>query len=144
VSALHDALGAAALRAGLALVHEGLVKAYLPVADLGQKITIGSDPQPGSAPALRRPNTALRYIQYDPARVGSRSYHEIVFKLPALIAVVDQVHSRVNAEILHPGVIRHIRAPLIGVAADEVVTLARQLIRTRRGRIGTRPGQFHA
>ena len=59
--------------------------------------------------------------QPDRPRVGARTDDEVVFELPLLGAVVDQVDAGVDVAIGHARVCRHIRAPAAGIAADERV-----------------------
>jgi len=81
--------------------------------------------------------------EFDRARVGAGLDYEIVFQLP-LVAVIHQVHARIDVRIFHLGVVRHVGAPLLGIIADEVVRLARQFVETDH--FGVRVGayQFHA
>src|ERR1044071_7596582 len=55
---------------------------------------------------------------------------EVVFEL-ALVAVVDEVDAVVDARVPDLRVVRHVRAPLRGVVADEVVALAGQRLDAR-------------
>ena len=65
--------------------------------------------------------------QMDRPRVCARLEHEIVLKLAAS-AVVDQIDARVDAVVCDAPVVRDVGLPAAGIAADEVVALARALI----------------
>ena len=67
--------------------------------------------------------------QRDETRISAGSNDEVMFQL-ALVAVVHQIHTGIDGVIFHLGVRRHIRAPLLRVVADEVVGLARQLVKS--------------
>ena len=54
---------------------------------------------------------------------------EIVFQL-ALIAVVQQIHTRIDSVVLHLRIRRNIRPPLLRIVAEEVVAPARQRLVT--------------
>ena len=59
----------------------------------------------------------------DGPRVRAGRNHEVVFQLP-LIAVVNQVDAGIDIRVPYFRVVRHIRAPLCRIIADEIVTLA--------------------
>ena len=81
--------------------------------------------------------------QPDPARVGAGLDYEVVFQL-ALVAVIDEVHARIDVDISHPGVVRHVGAPFLRIIADEVVALARQPLQSCHLRFGVGAHQPHA
>ena len=56
--------------------------------------------------------------------IDARSDNEVVFQLP-LIAVVKNVHSRINSAIVNPAKVGNIYPPTLWVIADEVVAFAR-------------------
>ena len=70
---------------------------------------------------------ALSYGQSDGLRVSARRDHEVIFELP-MVTVVDQVDAGIHSLIFHLAVGRHICAPLLPIAANEVVGLAGKFI----------------
>src|ERR1700730_13426361 len=67
------------------------------------------------------------HVKRDPMRVRTWSHDEVVLQL-SLVAVVNQVNTRINSYVLHLPVSRNIRPPLRGIVTDEVVTRASEFI----------------
>ena len=63
------------------------------------------------------------HVESDGLRVRAGRHNEVIFKV-ALIAVKNQVHAGIQAAVFHAGVVRNVRAPLLGVIPDDVVRLA--------------------
>lgn len=81
--------------------------------------------------------------QLDKIRVGTRSYHKVVFKLP-LGSIKDQIHSRVQTSILHSCKVWHARSPPAHILTYEVIAFARQFIESFYERPGGGANHPHA
>ena len=66
-------------------------------------------------------------FQADGPRIAPGGNLKVVFEL-ALVAIIDEINPGIHAFVFHPGVRRHVRAPLFRVSTDEVVRLARQFV----------------
>src|SRR3989442_1038297 len=99
------------------LVDQRLLESNLPILDCQDKVSLTVE---------RR---SLRSFHNHGDRTGVRagSYDEVIFQF-SLVAVVHQIHAGIDSVNLHFGVHRHIRAPHLGIVADEVVGLAGRLL----------------
>ena len=99
------------------LVNKRLMQPHLPSVQFRHQVTarINSD----FCRALKS--------ELDRSRVGARANNKVIFQL-TLIAVVNQVHARVDTVIFHLGVNRNACPPLLAVFAKEVVALAGQFV----------------
>src|SRR2546427_3915886 len=99
------------------LVDHRLLESNLPILDRQDEVSL---------PVERR---SLRSFHNHGDRTGVRagSYDEVIFKF-SLVAVVHQIHAGIDPVNLHFGVHRHIRAPHLGIVADEVVGFAGRLL----------------
>ena len=79
----------------------------------------------------------------DAPGIRVRSDHDVVFQLP-LVAVIDHIDAGINAGVFHPGVVRHVALPSMGVVADEVVALTRLRIESGELRVLVRAHEPHA
>ena len=61
-----------------------------------------------------------------------------------MLAVVEQVHARINIPVFNLGVVGNVGAPLIGVVADKVVTLAWQLFQPYHLRHWVAANELHS
>lgn len=82
-------------------------------------------------------------LELDHIRVRASRHDEIVFQL-VLVAVINEIDPGLDVFVFHLGVVRDIRAPLLGIIADEMVAFALQFIRADD--FGTPVGfdKFHA
>ena len=76
--------------------------------------------------------------------VSARRHHKVVLQL-LLVAVINQVDARIDVLVLHLGEGGNPGVPLLGVASDEVVGVARQPVDARdfRRRIGAHQPHAH-
>src|SRR5439155_24195106 len=65
----------------------------------------------------------------DAVRVGARCDNQVVFEL-VLVAVINQIHTGVNAGVLNARIGGNIHAPLGRIIPDQVVALARQRVQS--------------
>ena len=79
----------------------------------------------------------------DKTGIGPWAYDEVILQL-TLVAVIDQVDPGVEGRILHLGVGGHVRPPLRGIIADEVVGPAGQLLPPHRPQGRLSPHEGHA
>lgn len=68
--------------------------------------------------------------------------HQVILQL-APVAVVDQGHSRIHPLIDDFPIVGNLGAPLLGIAADQVVAFAEQFILPDHWRLGVGPHQLH-
>src|SRR5207244_13392130 len=61
----------------------------------------------------------------DDPRIGSRGNDKVVFQLP-LVAIEDQIDTRVDIPVLHPGIGRDVGVSLFSIVAAEVGTISVQ------------------
>ena len=120
------------------LVDHGPVETEFPVGDI---LAARNDQQEIAVRGELRRRTVE--LPGNAAGIGARGHHKIVLEL-SLRAVVDEIHARIDALVLHASVGRNVGAPLLRVVANEVIALARQLPRTNHGRPRVGPHQLHA
>lgn len=80
--------------------------------------------------------------QLDDVRVGTGSNDEVVFEL-LLIAVVDEVHSRIDVLVFDFPVAWNLSVPVSAIAADDVVALSGQFVVLRNARRWVAANQLH-
>ena len=114
------------------LVHHRLLQTYFSAARAQPQIALLINAQIPRSP----------HVQANLVRVRARRHHEVVLQL-LLVAVVHQVHARVDSLDFHFPVGRNIRAPFRRIVSDEVVHLARQFIVARNVGCAVRSPQFH-
>ena len=68
---------------------------------------------------------------------------EVIFQL-ALIAVINQVDAGINTVVPNPGIVRNIGSPFLGIVADEVRALSRQLVHPADSGHGICAQELHA
>ena len=79
----------------------------------------------------------------DRVGVDVRAQHEVVLELAAG-TVIDEVDAGVDAFVSHLGIRRHVRSPLCGIIADEVVRLPGRLLLSAHARLGVGAHESHA
>src|SRR5271163_4185776 len=82
-------------------------------------------------------------MKLDLPGIGMWRDHEIVLE-PALIAVVDQVNTWVNAGVMDLRERGHAGAPSGGIVAEKIIRGTWQLIGTGHLRFGVGPFQLHS
>ena len=104
------------MAAGL-LINDGRLQADVSVAGLEDEIA--ADIHSNVPGAFER--------HLDRIRVGAWSDDEVVFEL-LLIAVVDEVHSRIDVLVPDVPVSWHLSVPVSAIAADDVIALPGQFV----------------
>ena len=61
----------------------------------------------------------------DLVRIGGRCHAEVVLKLP-LVAVVNEIDSRINAAVFHSREVRDVASPFGAIIANEIIALAQE------------------
>src|SRR5207249_5981608 len=87
-----------------------------------------------AAVRIERQAISSRKAHPDRLYLGARLDHKVVFQL-ALVTVVNDVNTGVNAFVVHARIRGHIRSPLAGVIAEKVVHFAGQLILSQNFRV---------
>src|SRR5256885_16435778 len=87
---------------------------------------------------VRAPET-----EHDLFRIRTRCDDEVVFQL-ALVAVVEEVDTRIDVLVLDLRIGRHVSAPLRRILADEVVRFAGELVKPAHRRLGRSTHEVHA
>ena len=116
----------------LCLINERSVLNHVAAGGVQDEVTLGID--------FKIHNTLES--QFDGFRVSPGRNHKVVFQL-ALVAVVNQVYSRIYLLIFNPEVSGYIGVPLLGIIADEVVDLSRLLLPSEYSRLRVRAYQLH-
>jgi hypothetical protein len=114
------------------LIHEWFAQADLTPVYPEDQVTQGING--GAVRALER--------ERDGPGIGPGGDHEVVFQLP-LVAVVDEIHTRVDSPVLDLRVGGNVGPPLLGIIADEVVALARQFPHARHHGCAVGPDEPH-
>src|SRR5258708_35008233 len=112
------------------LIHDGFVKPDFSLADARDQVAASAD--------FKGAPTA--HAQPDAGWIAAGTDHEIELELP-LVPVERHGHVRQDVAVEHAGIVRNIPVPPGGVAAQEVIACAGQLIHPRypgcRGRART-------
>ena len=114
------------------LVNRGLVPAHFAHRSLQAQAAVSSH---GNAIDATNLETNL-------SGIGPGANRKVIFKL-ALLAVIDQVDSRVDGTILHVRECRHVAHPAAGIVAAEVVALAGQRLAGRDAGARGSPFELH-
>ena len=80
------------------------------------------------SPDASTPKRSAPRKDLNDARVDARRDDKVILKL-ALVPVVDDVHAMINPTLDNLPIVGNIRAPLRRQAPQEIVALARQLVR---------------
>jgi hypothetical protein len=115
------------------LIDHRLAQSDLPAGGLQHKV----------ASFVHCQNVGAGEAQADDLGVGAGSDDEVVFQLP-LGAVVNQIHSWINAPVFDFGVGGNAGAPPFGIAAREVVTLAGQFFQPGHLRRAVSAHELHS
>jgi len=110
-----------AIVVGRCLVDHRLVETHLTAIGGDHEVAIGAN--------LQIMHLGWVECELNGCGVGAGGYDEIIFQLAALVAITNQVHAGIDVPLFHPGVIRHVSAPLSGIVANEVIALAREFLR---------------
>src|SRR5262249_53880383 len=114
------------------LVDEGLVFADVAPGGVQHQVATG----------VKVHRVGAREGKGDGTRVRARGYDEVVLQL-LLVAVVDEVYSRIDLLVLDLGVGRHVRMPLGAVLAAQVVYLTGQFLPADHVRRGIAADDLH-
>src|SRR5260370_20082449 len=79
----------------------------------------------------------------NPAGIGSRCDHEIVFEPAFSVSIVDQVDTWIDALVSNLRKMRDARAPLLRIIPDEVARNSGQRLQALRDDVGSRSDQAH-
>ena len=82
------------------------------------------------------------HLEPDRFWVRPRRYHKVILDLP-LIAVINQIDSGVYVLVVDLGIRGDAGMPFFGVVADEIISLAAQLIRPTDRCTRIRPQELH-
>src|SRR5579859_191804 len=82
-------------------------------------------------------------FEVDGLWVSARRYHEIILKL-ILIAVVNQIDTRINIVVLHSGERLDRGYPFCGVVSKKIVAPSRQFLQANNSCVGVRANKAHS
>jgi hypothetical protein len=122
-------------RTGCRLIHHRLAEAEF-VASKGQDKIARPFINPNFPSALE--------AQSDGMRVSAGRDDKVIFQLPPLGAVINQIHAGIDVLVSHLGIIWYVGTPLIGIVADKIIALARQFLHARHCGAGVCTDEFHA